>query len=617
MAASQPVAIASNQNTLNVNSTPPILLNQPTSNVMSGAGQTIVYQVEGGNSFYLTLTNAPAVTAAWVGTVSFQWSSDNTNWNALTVTPVTVPGAGAAAVTSATANGLWLAELPNSANMFIRANMTAFTSGSVYFFVQPYGVANARLTLPWTYTVTSGQTLVGPIDASGFSELDIQISAVTTTVLTVQGTNDPSVTTWINLPVINATTAAASAATITAAGNFRAQTAGFKWVRVQVTTTGTVLTVQGVSTVVGQSLLLTSIGNDVGVTVNSGTVTTVSAVTAVNANATTYTNADIASAAITTTTTGATVTVANGTAVAFNVAITLVSGTTPTYDFEVQETGDGTNWSTIYMHPRQTATGFFITPAIRLNHNRYRIVETISGTTPSFTRAVTSSRTAGDGLYHRSRIDRTINPATTNSTSAVLFCTGATSYSMIVNQGAGGSAVTFALDGSDDNTNWVQGLATVNGVVGGATPVVCYYTGGSFKFLRARVVTGVASATISYVTLVAEGMGAATPMVKQAGKVLANAPIRNDYTTTNVTTGAYVQLSAALTATCTEIEIFDSSGQTLQLATGAAASEVPFLNIFPGGNGRVPAYVPAGSRLAVRAVSGTASVGELDINFYA
>jgi hypothetical protein len=66
----------------------------------------------------------------------------------------------------------------------------------------------------------------------------------------------------------------------------------------------------------------------------------------------------------------------------------------------------------------------------------------------------------------------------------------------------------------------------------------------------------------------------------------------------------------------TAIEIFDSSGQTMTLAIGASGVETNLINIFPGGNGRIPLTIPAGARVAIKAVSATASVGELDINFY-
>jgi hypothetical protein len=104
---------------------------------------------------------------------------------------------------------------------------------------------------------------------------------------------------------------------------------------------------------------------------------------------------------------------------------------------------------------------------------------------------------------------------------------------------------------------------------------------------------------------------------RQAGKSIANAPVYLDYTGTNVTTGAYVQLVASTTSAASEIEIFDSSGQALHLATGAAASEVNQIVIFAGGNGRVPLSIPAGTRLSVRAITGTANVGFLAINLYA
>ncbi len=105
-------------------------------------------------------------------------------------------------------------------------------------------------------------------------------------------------------------------------------------------------------------------------------------------------------------------------------------------------------------------------------------------------------------------------------------------------------------------------------------------------------------------------------LVRQAGKTSANAPARNDYSSVNVTTSAYVQLVASTTSLTTEIEIFDSSGQTLALAVGAPASEVIQCYIFPGGNGRIPLAIPASSRVSIKAVSATASSGEVDINFW-
>lgn len=92
--------------------------------------------------------------------------------------------------------------------------------------------------------------------------------------------------------------------------------------------------------------------------------------------------------------------------------------------------------------------------------------------------------------------------------------------------------------------------------------------------------------------------------------------VRNDYTSTGVTTGAWVQLVASTSAEIQSLEIFDSSGQTLELGTGAAASETRLLLVFPGGNGKISVRIAASTRISIRAVSASASVGELDINFY-
>ena len=96
----------------------------------------------------------------------------------------------------------------------------------------------------------------------------------------------------------------------------------------------------------------------------------------------------------------------------------------------------------------------------------------------------------------------------------------------------------------------------------------------------------------------------------------ANAPVYNDYTSTNITTSAYVQLVASTTSATQEIEIFDSSGQALYLATGGSGSEVNQLIIVPGGNGRIKFNIPASTRVSAKAITATANAGFLTINFY-
>lgn len=90
---------------------------------------------------------------------------------------------------------------------------------------------------------------------------------------------------------------------------------------------------------------------------------------------------------------------------------------------------------------------------------------------------------------------------------------------------------------------------------------------------------------------------------------------RNSYASSSVGTGAYVTLSSSF-GPCTEIEIFDSSGQTLNFATGGGGSEVDQLQVVPGGNGRVPLKINAGTRVSLKALSATASQGEIDVNCF-
>jgi hypothetical protein len=89
--------------------------------------------------------------------------------------------------------------------------------------------------------------------------------------------------------------------------------------------------------------------------------------------------------------------------------------------------------------------------------------------------------------------------------------------------------------------------------------------------------------------------------------------LRNDYTGTPVTTAAYVQLLASTSDEINQLYIFDSSGKTLVLAVGGAGSEVDKYYIVPGGNGLINLTIPVGSRLSIKAVSGTANKGEISI----
>jgi hypothetical protein len=99
--------------------------------------------------------------------------------------------------------------------------------------------------------------------------------------------------------------------------------------------------------------------------------------------------ADVASAAITTSTTTGSFTPTWGVSQYFSVAVTAVSGTTPALDITVQESQDsGLLWNNVYTFPTINGIGNFNSPLIALAGRTYRYVQTVSGTTPSFTRTI-------------------------------------------------------------------------------------------------------------------------------------------------------------------------------------------------------------------------------------
>lgn len=105
-----------------------------------------------------------------------------------------------------------------------------------------------------------------------------------------------------------------------------------------------------------------------------------------------------------------------------------------------------------------------------------------------------------------------------------------------------------------------------------------------------------------------------TPIPTTNGALDYVTSARNDYSSANVTTGAWVQLIAATPSAAFGLYLFDSSGQTLELGVGAAAAESRVLIIPPGGlDGFIPLAIASGARVSVRAISATASAGEIDL----
>jgi hypothetical protein len=86
------------------------------------------------------------------------------------------------------------------------------------------------------------------------------------------------------------------------------------------------------------------------------------------------------------------------------------------------------------------------------------------------------------------------------------------------------------------------------------------------------------------------------------------------YSSTNVTTGAWVQLDASTAATINELYIFSSCSETVELGTGAAAAESRVLLIPPGGiDSKISLAIASGTRLALRGVSGDCTTGQITL----
>lgn len=216
--------------------------------------------------------------------------------------------------------------------------------------------------------------------------------------------------------------------------------------------------------------------------------------------------ADVTSAAITSTATSSTITpgtVSNVGVLAhsFNVIVTAVSGTNPTLDVGVEESVDnGTNWVRVYDFPRITANGAYYSPLIRAQWGtRYRYVQTISGTSPSFTRAINRVQFTTPGEIHKQFFDRSIVLTTQYSITPQWNVDGCNFFQVFVNLGAATTAPVLQLQGSEDNTNWYT-IGTNFTPTANATTVTVFQDTMP-KFVRVSVVTAGATVTLGYISL--------------------------------------------------------------------------------------------------------------------
>lgn len=199
--------------------------------------------------------------------------------------------------------------------------------------------------------------------------------------------------------------------------------------------------------------------------------------------------AEVASAARTTTGNSGTIADAFTGAVTGTINVTVSSGTTPTLDVVLQESpNNGTTWVDVYHCERIVTTGVYLLPSVPLNGRR-RWAWTITGTTPSFTFSVTSTR-GGMHPYPRAVqfFDRTAGllagTAATNGVSFNIFgCKTVTSFITI---GAATTPASYKIQGSMDGVNWYD-MSTVVAAVANSTVQVTSNTGVVARFGRVVV----------------------------------------------------------------------------------------------------------------------------------
>lgn len=256
-------------------------------------------------------------------------------------------------------------------------------------------------------------------------------------------------------------------------------------------TTAVTGTLTGVTTVSTVSTVSTVTG-----------VTTVSSVTASNLGIPGIIN-DVASAALTSTSTVAAITPTFGSSYQVNIPVTAVTGTTPTLDVSIEESDDsGTSWFKVYDFPRITATGVYRSPVIPLTGNRVRYVQTVGGTTPSFTRAINRLQSSISATPIRQLIDRalTVNVLNSNTASLSTPNTG-NRVQMVVSMGAiTTTAPAFQFQGSDDNgLSWYNIGSPLTGIASSTVQLTINNINSALT--RVNVSTAGSGATLNSITI--------------------------------------------------------------------------------------------------------------------
>ncbi len=223
-------------------------------------------------------------------------------------------------------------------------------------------------------------------------------------------------------------------------------------------------------------------------------------------------------------------------------------------------------------------------------------VQGVASMTPMLATGTGTAGTAATGVLTVQGIT-SMTPLLVNGSGSTQPVSG----TVTANQGGAPWSVT----GSGTAGTAAAGVITVQGITS-MTPLLVNGS-GSTQPVSGTVTDSNFPATVDTNTGAAT---ASTIRTTPAGQPITSSVIANNlYSSTNVTTAAYVQLIASTANAVNTMCVSDSSGSIMIIATGGAGVEVNRLYLPGGGSGCFNVNVAASTRISLKALDATASSG--------
>ena len=217
---------------------------------------------------------------------------------------------------------------------------------------------------------------------------------------------------------------------------------------------------------------------------------------------------DINAVSVTTSGVSATITPVNAQSAAFALVVNVTSGS-GTLDVILQEAQDGTAsptlWENIYTFERLTTARRTYIPSMRLSGTNLRLAYIVTGTVNYSVTLLRTTKQASSPMLRR-LFDRVLNPNSTATPSQSLWVDGCNELDLVVSMGAGGTAPTIQLRGSEDGTNFYN-LGTAITPAVGETTSVGVDDGSLPKWIRAEVTVAGVGSTLNYICLKGKSAG--------------------------------------------------------------------------------------------------------------